>query len=53
LQFETMVEKMAVKKNHLDLFIVVTNVKECLDTINSQKDASQNGGLEDRYWEVK
>lgn len=53
LQFETMVEKMAVKKNHLDLFIVVTNVKECLDTINSQKDAIQNGSLEDRYWEVK
>lgn len=53
LQFETMVQKMALKENHLDLFIIVTNVKECLDAINTQQNATQNGGLEDRYWEVK
>ena len=51
LQFETMVEKMALKKSHLDLFIVVTNAKECLEAIEKQQNTTQNNGLDDRYWD--
>jgi uncharacterized protein (TIGR00730 family) len=51
LQFKTMIEKNALKQKHLDLILVVTTIKECLDAINSLDSSSQHQGLEERYWE--
>ncbi len=50
LQFQTMVEKKALKQKHLDLLTVVTSVDACIQALLAEE-KSAHAGLQERYWE--